>query len=202
MIGNKWLNPRYTPSFDEVTIGTQTWMASNLAIDDGQGDIFIQPNVVTNGVSLGNQYFYNYTSASRIANSIPGWHLPTVSEYLTLLTYLNGGSSITESDISQTALRKMMSTNSGWNSSSSPNNNSGFSAKPVGAVDTNELYIECDDGSEGQIIQLLTSTTDSNSNVGCKSCLIIVSTMFRWTPLGMIQSPSINKGSVRLIKDT
>ncbi len=28
------------PTFDEVTIGNQTWMAKNLAIDDGQGGIY------------------------------------------------------------------------------------------------------------------------------------------------------------------
>lgn len=31
--------PDITPVLDEVTIGTQTWMSKNLAIDDGQGGI-------------------------------------------------------------------------------------------------------------------------------------------------------------------
>lgn len=207
-VGNKWLNPVGSPtptppgpSFDEVTIGTQTWMASNLAIDDGQGDIFVQPNVVTNGASLGDQYFYNYTSASRIANSISGWHLPSVSEYVTLLTYLNGGSSITQSDISQTALRKMMSTDAGWASAASPNNDSGFSSKPVGFVDS-EGYFQSDDGTWGQAQYLLTSDADSGSPSGCKTLSLYVATQFSWAPHGTIQAATLTMGSVRLIKDT
>lgn len=55
-VGNKWLNPVESPAptppgptFDEVTIGTQTWMASNLAIDDDDNDNLI---TLTTGQSL------------------------------------------------------------------------------------------------------------------------------------------------------
>lgn len=211
-VGNKWLNPVGStpptppgPTFDEVTIGTQTWMASNLAIDDGKGDIFVQPSVVTNGASLGDQYFYNYTSASRIANSISGWHLPSVSEYTTLLNYLYGGN-VTTNNIDQATLRKMMSTNAGWNSDSSPNNDSGFGMKPVGCVTTDNTYYQCGDGVSladgGQVIHLLTSDTYS-SPIGCYTLSNFVILDFNYSPMGYItNNPSINMGSVRLIKDT
>lgn len=56
-----------------VTIGNQVWMAENLDIDDGKGGIFYNEE---NG-----EYYYTYDAAMRIANSIPGWHLPTALEW-------------------------------------------------------------------------------------------------------------------------
>ncbi len=79
------------PSFDEVTIGTQTWMAKDLAIDDGQSGI----TVTDWDYGSGNVpvYSYDYNAAARIANSIPGWHLPTKDEWETLINYCGGSSS-------------------------------------------------------------------------------------------------------------
>lgn len=56
-----------------VTIGNQVWMAENLDIDDGKGGIFYNEE---NG-----EYYYTYDAAMRIANSIPGWHVPTALEW-------------------------------------------------------------------------------------------------------------------------
>ena len=78
------------PVFDEVTIGTQTWMAKNLAIDDGGEGIFIFDNLSANNVNFGTQYYYTYDAAERIAASIEGWHLPSSNEWRNvLLAYVN-----------------------------------------------------------------------------------------------------------------
>jgi uncharacterized protein (TIGR02145 family) len=77
---NKWLKEAAAPvppgpSFQEVTIGTQTWTAEDLRIDDGQGGIT---------VTQSGGYIYTPAAAARVANSISGWHLPSLSEFRTL----------------------------------------------------------------------------------------------------------------------
>jgi hypothetical protein len=77
---NKWLKEAAAPvppgpSFQEVTIGTQTWTAEDLRIDDGQGGIT---------VTQSGGYIYTPAAAARVANSISGWHLPSLSEFSTL----------------------------------------------------------------------------------------------------------------------
>jgi len=56
-----------------VKIGNQVWMQENLAIDDGDEGITYNPD---NG-----QYYYTWDAAMRVAESIPGWHLPTAEEW-------------------------------------------------------------------------------------------------------------------------
>lgn len=56
-----------------VTIGNQVWTATNLAIDDGGEGIHKNPE--------NNEVYYTWEAAMRIANSIPGWHLPTALEW-------------------------------------------------------------------------------------------------------------------------
>ena len=81
------------PSFDEVTIGSQTWMAKNLSIDDGGEGIYIFDNVTANDVNFGTIYYYTQEAANRIAGNIEGWHLPTIAELNSLQSYIGGSSS-------------------------------------------------------------------------------------------------------------
>ena len=119
------------PTFDEVTIGTQTWMAKNLYIDDGGEGIYHYDNVTANGVNFGTQYYYTLDAATRIANSIPGWHLPSKEEFQTLISYV-GSNSCTK-----------LKSSSGWNDSTSTSgsgngtDNYYFTALPVGYSDSN-----------------------------------------------------------------
>lgn len=109
------------PTFDEVTIGTQTWMAKNLSIDDGGGGITIMNNVTANGVNFGTIYYYTWDAAVRVANSIQGWHLSSKDEWDTLKNYI--GSSV--------ACGKLAST-SGWNNNGNGTDDYGFTALPAG----------------------------------------------------------------------
>lgn len=115
------------PSFDEVTIGTQTWMAKNLAIDDGQGGIYTQ--TVNYGQGDVVEYYYTWEAALRVAASIPGWHLPTTSEWDALATAVGGSS---------TAGTKLKST-TGW-SSGSGTDDYGFAAFPGGTRSTTGTF--------------------------------------------------------------
>ena len=57
----------------EVKIGNQTWMNKNLNVDDGGEGIFYNED---NG-----EYYYTWEAAMRIADKIPGWHLPSRKEW-------------------------------------------------------------------------------------------------------------------------
>ena len=112
------------PTFDEVTIGTQTWMSKNLSYDDGLGGI------ITKTVNYGNgnitEYYYNWTAAVRIANYISGWHLPIEDEFITLANYAGGESS---------AGRKLKS-KYGWNGGGNGSNVYKFAAFPAGQINS------------------------------------------------------------------
>jgi len=71
------------PVLEEVTIGKQTWLAKNLAIDDGGDGIYTR--VLNYGQSDVTEYYYNWDAAMRIAESLEGWHVPTLIELQTLL---------------------------------------------------------------------------------------------------------------------
>ena len=77
--------PAGTPGFNEVTIGTQTWMSKNLAIDDGGTGIYTQ--TVNYGQGDVVEYYYTWDAAVRVANSISGWHLPSKNEWDILLSF-------------------------------------------------------------------------------------------------------------------
>lgn len=105
------------------------WTSTDLDIDDGLGEIFKYDNLVINGYTYNNQYFYSPASAKRVAASIPGYHLPTIEEWRTLA---NSISSTTYSTVS-TKLRS----NYGWNYNNGTDDY-GFTVLPVGNM--NKAY--------------------------------------------------------------
>lgn len=122
---NEWYTEPGPPS-DEVTIGTQTWKNKNLAINDGQGGISTQ--TVNYGQGNVVEYYYTWDAAVRVAASIPGWHLPTTSEWDALAEAVGGSS---------TAGTKLKSTY-GWESGNGTDNY-GFSAFPAGYCPTTDF---------------------------------------------------------------
>lgn len=124
---NKWLKEAAAPgpSFDEVTIGTQTWMAKDLEIDDGGEGIHAYTNLSNNGISFGNVVYYRWDALQRVMTNIVGWHIPTQAEWQTLFTYLGGG------ETAMTALGYA----GAW-SSITTNNSSGFNALPCNRTDS------------------------------------------------------------------
>lgn len=128
-INGNWINPHIEPEpypFDSVTIGTQTWMLKNLSIDDGQGGVYIAEHVEANGLNMGEQYYYTPSAAIRIANSIPGWHLPSKEEWQTLASYVGTNSA-----------SKLKST-SGWDNNNGTDDY-GFNGEPTGCIANNEV---------------------------------------------------------------
>ena len=97
-----------------VDIGNQTWMSRNLAINDGQGGIY------THQMTYYLEYYYTLDAAIRVANSIPGWHLPSAAEWDTLANTVG----------SSTAGTKLKSTY-GWTTGAGTDDY-GFTAFPSG----------------------------------------------------------------------
>lgn len=113
--------------YKTVKIGTQTWMAENLAYQDyyklGKAYGADQSTVAT--------YGYLYTSG---AVSCPtGWHIPSVDEWNTMITYLGDETIAGDKLKAKTSWSKQ-------NTSTTATNSSGFSALPGG-----EFYFDDDD---------------------------------------------------------
>lgn len=107
------------PSFDEVTIGTQTWMSKNLAIDDGGEGITVYDSLIVNNVDIGPVYYYDWNAVQRIVSNINGWHLPSQSEFNTLKSYVSSNGN------------KLKATY-GWQSGDEGTDNYGFTALGTG----------------------------------------------------------------------
>lgn len=137
---DKWLKKKEAPIVEEVTIGNQTWMAKNLAIDDGGAGISVINDVTANNVNFGTQYYYTWDAAVRVAASIQGWHLPSNSEFETLASYIGTGSGT-----------KLKST-SGWNNNGNGTDDYGFTGLPVGRAPIAQY------SSQGYNLYMWTST--------------------------------------------
>lgn len=117
-----WTSP--TPTYDEVTIGSQTWMSKNLAIDDGQGGIYTR--TVNYGQGDVVEYYYTWDAAVRVAATVQGWHLPEATEWDALATAVGGSGT------------KLKSTY-GWTSGNGTDSY-GFAAFPAGYRYSGSFY--------------------------------------------------------------
>lgn len=167
---------------ESVKLGDQYWTKNELSIDDG-GDGISTANVVCNGVDFGVKYFYTYSAAMRVANSIDGWHLPTSAELATLNATF--GSHI--ADLKSTA---------GWYNNGNGTDLYGFNLKPF-------TKDEVDTWSRGRYAYIMsqTSATGGSWVAGCIWCYSVPYTGSpEVRPLVINYSGAINGYPVRLIK--
>lgn len=124
-LNGSFTDPRDGITYKTVKIGTQTWMAENLAYK-AISWYWAADDDVSYVAKYG--YLYNWEIAKTI--SPPGWHLPSDSEWTILINYIGG---------EDNAGKKLKAT-SGWkdyynNVSGNGTNESGFTALPGGDHD-------------------------------------------------------------------
>jgi len=111
-------------TYKTVLIGTQTWMAENLAYKAGTGCLAYN-NIESNVKIYG--YLYNWEVANKVCPS--GWHLPSEKEWLVLTEFLGGDSAAHDK-------MKEVGTKHWQEPDTFVNNNSGFTALPAGIYDS------------------------------------------------------------------
>jgi uncharacterized protein (TIGR02145 family) len=72
-------------TYKTVKIGTQTWMANNLAFKASSGCCAYDNNK-SNAAIYG--YLYSWETAKNVCPT--GWHLPSMAEWTTLIDYEGG----------------------------------------------------------------------------------------------------------------
>jgi uncharacterized protein (TIGR02145 family) len=185
---------------NEVTIGNQVWMISNLNVDKFRNGDPIphaktddewnsagfnqQPawcyygNDPANAAKYGK--LYNWYAVNDPRGLAPeGWHVPSDDEWTVLTNALGGDDAGT----------KMKSTN-GWNEDGNGTNTSGFSGLPGGNRFGSGSF-----GSLGKIGVWWSSPEYSTSNARCRSLFY---------PIGSVSRHDSNKDlglSVRCLKD-
>lgn len=137
-------------SYNTVKIGTQCWMRSNLKVSKYRNGNTIPSglsnsswqNTLTGALAIYNNdpvneglygKLYNHYAVSDSRGLCPtGWHVPTESEWATLVNQL-GGQTLAGGALKSTA---MQPTPGGWNTpNSGATNSSGFTALGGGARD-------------------------------------------------------------------
>lgn len=173
-------SPGPEPVFPYVQIGNQIWMSENLSIDDGETGIYHEN---TFGYDFGVQYYYTLEAAARVAHSIDGWHLPTLSDFETLKNYLM-------SNLGTEEIAPVLKSTYGWTYRNGTDEY-GFTWLPVGRSQNDMVH------SVGTEAYLWSSTEDVNVPGNYKTF-----EAYAWsdyTTLGS-QEPTYQL-SVRLIKD-
>lgn len=120
--GNTFTDSRDGHVYKTVTIGSQIWMAENLAFKASSG-CWAYSNDQNNVSTYG--YLYNWETAKMVCPA--GWHLPSDDEWSTLTNYL--GFEISGGKLKETGTTHWESPNTG------ANNETGFTALPGGRRD-------------------------------------------------------------------
>ena len=132
--------------YTTVTIGSQVWMVENLKTTKFRnGDpIPYYTRTSTRGycwynddAANKNKYgsIYNYyTAMDSRSISPPGWHIPTIAEWTTLVNFL-GGSSVAGGKMKQAGTTNWTSPNT------NATNSSGFTALPGGVRDCSNNFV-------------------------------------------------------------
>jgi len=122
-------DPRDGKVYKTVTIGTQVWMAENLAFAPSSGNYWAYDNDSSNVASYG--YLYDWETALNVSPA--GWHLPSDDEWTALTTYLMGDS-VAGGKMKEVGTAHWISPNAG------ATNSSGFTALPGGSRATNGSF--------------------------------------------------------------
>ncbi len=126
--------------YKTVIIGTQTWMAENLAYDIPGGCLPYNSDS-TNIKKYGLYYYWDYAK-----DACPkGWHIPTLEEWAILSKYLGGKDKIPYNRLNEIPAPKLVAVHA---SNEKATNSSGFTAilGGHGIVTKNAYYLAVNNG--------------------------------------------------------
>jgi uncharacterized protein (TIGR02145 family) len=186
-VNGSFKDPRDGKIYKTVTIGTQTWMAENLAWKTESGCLEYDNNE-SNAKAYG--YLYNWEAASKACPS--GWHLPSENEWAILTTYL-GGDSIAHIKLKETGPGH-------WKEPDSTlTNESGFSALPGGLYNKNSFKNIIEFKYIGNYGYWWSATTEPGERNSLNACFRTLGDYYKNEKLDYA---SKNRGSsVRCVKD-
>ncbi len=142
LITGTFTDQRDNKTYNWVQIGTQVWMAENLAYKVDTGGCWAYDDTEANVATYG--YLYNYWTAEAVVPA--GWHLPTDQEWNTLTSYLSANGYSIEGTSNGVGIAKALASKTEWVSSDEKGavgntdyeelrNKTGFSAYPAGQSD-------------------------------------------------------------------
>ena len=174
-------------TYKTVKIGTQTWMAENLAWKTGNG-CFAYDDNESNVKTYG--YLYNWETATKVCPF--GWHLPSEREWASLTTYL-GGDSIAHIELKETG-------QSYWKEADSTvTNKSGFSAIPGGLYNDNSFKHRIEFQYIGNYGYWWSATTEPGEGNNLNACFRTLGNYYKNEKLDY--ATKSRGSSVRCIKD-
>lgn len=118
---------------ESITIGNQIW-SKNIKINDGGSGIIIKNNVSANGVNFGTQYYYTTGAAQRIADSLPGWHIPSTLAWSPATADVE----ILRNYVGTSTGGKKLKSTTGWHTNGT--DVYGFKGEPIGYLDSNGTF--------------------------------------------------------------
>ena len=186
-VNGTFKDPRDGKIYKTVLIGTQTWMAENLAWKTESG-CFAYDNNESNAKTYG--YLYNWETATKACPS--GWHLPSEKEWAILTTYL-GGDSIAHIKLKETGTIH-------WKEEDSTvTNKSGFTALPGGLYSNNSSKNKIEFKYIGNYSYWWSSTTEPGERNYLNACFRTLGDYYKNEKLDYT---SKSRGSsVRCVKD-
>lgn len=114
----EFIDSRDNRVYKFVKIGTQVWMAENLAFKPNFGNFWAHGNKLSNVETYG--YLYDFNTACKVCPK--GWHLPNDLEWQQLIDYVGKKPGI------------ILKARSGFDNYGNGTNNYGFSALPGGCA--------------------------------------------------------------------
>ena len=114
--------------YKTVVVGTQIWMAENLAYKTDSG-CYAYKNDTSNVTKYG--YLYKWEIAKNVCPK--GWHLPSDEEWTTMIDYLDGPASATYKLKEEGTAHWVLTDNE-------VSNETGFTALPGGNIDTTGTF--------------------------------------------------------------
>jgi uncharacterized protein (TIGR02145 family) len=118
-------DPRDGKTYRWVRIGTQIWLAENLAYKPSRGNYWAYDNNPSNVARYG--YLYDWQTARNVCPT--GWHLPSNAEWVKLTNFIGDNEG------------EKLKAKSGWLNNGNGTDDYGFSGLPGGGRGNGEGYI-------------------------------------------------------------